>query len=214
MLLIFDLDGTLFQAKRAALLAASRLLEEYGADAPDDNAILKSSGRGIDSHLRGLLPDGADLDAARTRYLELAREAIIKVGDLFPGAREMVTRLAGEGYELAICSDSPEEYIRLAIEHTGIAGAFAVVRSAEGYASKAELIKELIRPGVPAIVIGDTHGDVEAARENGVPSIAALYGYGNKSMLSPADCFAETPEEIVNCVHKISANFEHETNMC
>ncbi|MCL2392808.1 MAG: HAD hydrolase-like protein, partial [Oscillospiraceae bacterium] len=68
------------------------------------------------------------------------------------------------------------------------------------YASKTEIVREITAPDAHAVVIGDTHGDISAASENGLRSIAALYGYGNKSMLEHADYFANMPEEIVGCV--------------
>jgi len=92
------------------------------------------------------------------------------------------------------------EYIELVLKHTGIAEFFMRYYSSEGYVSKTELVREITTPDVPAVVIGDTHGDISAASENGLPSIAALYGYGNKSMLERADYFANIPEEIVECV--------------
>ena len=263
MLLIFDLDGTLFQAKSVVLHADRSLLNEMGLPAPDEETLLKKASRGVDGLLRNLLPDGTDMIYARARYIELVKEAILEYGALFPGAREAVERLALEGYELAVCSDSPIEYIELVLRHTRIAGAFAWYKSAEGYDSKAELIREtvtnarrtqkknklsgcgmspalvrlkaaqrkqktgcralsprlpatshlqlaacgpqtaLVMPGVAAVVIGDTHGDIEAAHANGFTAIAALYGYGNKSMLADAEHFVNAPEEIVGCIHEM-----------
>ena len=201
MLLIFDLDGTLFQAKAVVLRAAERLLDEMGAPAQDESAILKGAGQGIDTLLRNILPDGAELDAARTRILELMREAILDCGELFPGAREAVIALHSEGHELVLCSNSPEVYIRTVLEFTGIGYAFSRHYSVNAYPSKTDLIAELIEPDTSAVVIGDTHGDIEAAHKNGLPAVAAMYGYGNKSMLAAAEYKADTPEDIVKCIH-------------
>ena len=211
MLLIFDLDGTLFQAKTSVLLAVRRLLDELGIPAPDENTILKNAGQGIDALLRNILPRGSALAVARMRALELMRKAVLECGELFPGVREAVIQLHNEGYELAICSNSPEEYIETVLEHTGIADAFSRYCSVSAYPSKASAIRELLQtepphcpPGCPtAIVIGDTHGDVEAAHENGLPAIAVTYGYGNKTMLDAAEYQAGTPMDIINCIHKI-----------
>jgi len=212
MLLIFDLDGTLFQAKPVCLRADYNLLNEWGVPAPDEATLLKNAGRGVGPLLRSILPDGADISAARARYIELVREEILVCGELYPGAREAVRQLADEGHELVICSNSPGEYIKTVLEHTGIAGAFARYCSSEGHPSKAGRVRGIVARSeqqggkTPAAVIGDTHGDIEAAHANGLIAIAAMYGYGNKAMLAAADYFAGTPEEIVSCVHSYLRN--------
>jgi len=208
MLLIFDLDGTLFQAKTVYLNADLRLLHEMGLPVPDDGTLLKYAGSGsLDVFLKAVLPDGADISAARSRYLDLINEEIRENGELFPGVSEMVRRLARDGHELVVCSKSPIEYIRSALEYTGILPLFSQYHSSE-FCSKAELIGSLVKRGAAAAVIGDTHKDVEAAQENGLPAIAAAYGYGNKAMLSAADYIANTPEEIVNYIEKRWDNYE------
>ena len=213
MLLIFDLDGTLFKAKPVCLSADYKLLEEWGVPAPDEATLLKNAGCGVGPLLQSILPDGADIGAARARYIELVREEIIGSGELFPGALEAVRQLKDEGHELAVCSNSPGEYIKTVLEHTGIAGVFARYYSAEGHATKAGIVRGIVaqsgwnagKAPAPA-VIGDTHGDIEAAHANGLIAIAAMYGYGNKAMLAAADYFAGTPEEIVSCVHSYLRN--------
>ena len=204
MLLIFDLDGTLFQAKQVVMLAVRQLLDEMGAPAPEEQMILKNAGQGIDALLRRILPDGAEQDAARTRIVELMSKAITVCGELYPGVREAVTQLQSEGHKLVICSNSPDEYIRTVLEFTGIADAFSRCYSVSGNSSKTELVGRLAKSDIAAIVIGDTHRDIEAAHANGIPAIAAMYGYGNKQMLAAAEHKADSPMDVVKCVHIMS----------
>ena len=166
MLLIFDLDGTLFQAKPVV--------------------------------------ERAGLDTGIPGYRERLLKAICEHGALFPGVHKLLGNLHSAGFKLVICSKSPMEYIGLVVEQMGISRFFEGYYSAEGYSSKADLVKEIISPGIPAAVIGDTHGDITAAIENGLPSIAAMYGYGNKSLLKDADYFVDSPEEIAECLKRIS----------
>ena len=199
-LLIFDLDGTLFQAKPVYLRADLDFLSEYGVPAPDENTLLKYTARGLDMFLRALLPEDMDIPTARECFIGLVCKAIVESGELYPGISEMLRKFRGDGHELAVCSFSPEEYVRTVLEHTGIAGIITRYNCADTNGSKAEAVRALLRPGVPAIVIGDTHGEMEAARENGLPFIAAAYGYGNKAMLAAADHTANTPDEINDCI--------------
>jgi len=162
MLLIFDLDGTLFEAK----------------------PVVKKAGQ----------------DTAVPGYAESLAVAIRECGRLFPGVYEMLEKLYNDGYQLVICSKSPMEYIEQVLRHMGISGFFVSVYSSSGYTSKAKLVKEIVTPEIPCIVIGDTHGDISAAKENGLFSIAAMYGYGNKAMLCGADFFAESPGGIYRVI--------------
>ena len=203
MLLIFDLDGTLFQAKPVVLLAVRRLFEELGLPVPDEGAVLKNAGRGAAAMLAAVLPEGVEASAAMPLFYKQLRSAILERGELYAGAKETVRKLYDEGHKLAICSNSPMIYIELVMKHTGIGEFFALCLSAEGHPSKAVQIGKLLKPGETAIVIGDTHGDLSAAHENGLKAIAAAYGYGNKDLLKSADYTAHTPEEILDCVRRL-----------
>ena len=202
MLLIFDLDGTLFQAKPVVLLAVLRLFAELGIPAPDDNEILKNAGRGAIEMLLNVLPDGVDPSSVMPRYYKQVRAAVLERGELFPGVREALELLYAERHTLVVCTNSPEEYLELVLEHTGISGLLKHFCSTEGYPSKAAAIRDILRQftRMDAIVIGDTHRDVEAAHENSLKAIAVTYGYGNQSLLANADYFASTPADVVSAV--------------
>ena len=201
MLIIFDLDGTLFQAKPVMLRAATRLLNDLGVAEPDEKRILETAPNGAASLLQEFLGDVPD--GAVNCYEELMHDAIIECGELFPGVTETVRQLASDGHELVVCSNSPEQYIDLVLESTGIAKWISRYYSAEPYASKAELAGLLVKANTPAVVIGDTHGDMEAAHINNLPAIAAMYGYGNKQMLAEADGFAYSAEDILSIVSSL-----------
>lgn len=200
MLIIFDLDGTLFQAKPVILLAARGLLYELGVPAPDENRLLRRAAQGAEAMLLDLLGDGVYGEGSLARYEEHLRDAILEQGELFPGVYKTVEALAGEGHDMAVCSNSPERYIHLVLEHFGIAKWIPRFCSAESSPSKAAMISDLVKTGIPAVVVGDTHGDIEAAHINGLPVIAAMYGYGNKELLMTADGFAESALEIIPAI--------------
>ena len=202
MLIILDLDGTLFQAKTVVLLAARQVLQEYGIAEPDERRILETAPKGAASMLSELLGDVPD--GALERYEKLICDAVVECGELFPGVREMVELLADSGHELVVCSNSPEEYIRLALESTGIINRISRYYSAEPYPSKAELIGTFAKKEIPAVVVGDTHGDIEAAHMNGIPAVAAMYGYGNRELLAKAEGFANSAGEIAPIIASLA----------
>ena len=202
MLIIFDLDGTLFQAKPVILLTVRRLLHELCVPVPEELLVLQNAPKGALPMLEALI--GEDAGSSLARYEQIMHDVILETGELFPGIPGVMERLAQDGHELAVCSNSPEAYISLVLEHTGIAKWVTGYYSSETYPTKAALIGALIcethARNIPAVVVGDTHGDVEAAHANGLPVIAAMYGYGNAEMLSSADGFARSPGEIITAL--------------
>ena len=147
MLLIFDLDGTLFQAKQVVLLAVQRLFGELGIQCPDDYAILKNAGRGAYEMLFSVLPESIALDYVMPLYVKHMRSAIEQVGELFPGVRDVLEQLHAEGHTLALCSKSPNIYIEAVLAQTGITCLFARCCSSEAHPSKASAIRELLGQG-------------------------------------------------------------------
>ena len=227
LFIIFDLDGTIFHGKAVWLDATVRFLDKMNIPVPNETELLKSLGLRLDVYIRNTLPVDADFVAARALFDDILHEAIVVRGELFPGVYDAVAELYADGCELAVCSNSPEMYIKTVLESSGLSSMISYYCSTESYDSKAEAMRAAARGDVPRFVhseprnrlsrpsrdtnmnesqqklvlaIGDTHGDIEAARENGYISIAAMYGYGNKSMLASADYFANTPSDIVNCV--------------
>ena len=205
MLLVFDLDGTLFQAKPIFLSALRELFEDLGLSVPDEDTIIKYARRDISAMLHDVLPSGADLTGTRLLYKDIISKAITDKGELFPGVKEMLVQLNEDGHTLFVCSNSPREYISKVLTHTGIHGLISrFCSTADSAMTKATAVKGLIirpySPESPAIVIGDTHQDIAAAHENGLLAIAVNYGYGNKQMLEKADYFADSPAEIVKII--------------
>jgi phosphoglycolate phosphatase-like HAD superfamily hydrolase len=45
-------------------------------------------------------------------------------------------------------------------------------------------------------MVGDTISDFNAARQNGIESVAVTWGYGKKEELAIADRLASAPDEI------------------
>ena len=216
MLIIFDMDGTLFQAKPVWLYANSIFLREMGIPVPPEETLLKSAGIGLNTYLRNTLPKGTDLLAARSRYLSIICNIITDIGELYPGIHEVVTQLHSENHQLCVCSNSPIEYLYAVLESGGLSDMFKLCSSNEGHESKTDTLSEVldtieylqqngkINYEPPPVFIGDTHGDITAAHANNIQAIAATYGYGNVKMLKDADFFANTPTDIPKCIKQAS----------
>jgi phosphoglycolate phosphatase len=204
-LLIFDLDGTLFQAHTVSIPATQETFRAFGLPVPPTEEILPFFGRPTaDWHawLRARCPPELAEQAVAAidrRELELVGET----GELYPGVREALAALRAEVATMAICSNGPHDYVERVLSSQGIATIFDVVRyrQADGK-DKPRMVAELLErlSDRPGIVIGDRWDDVAAAHENGLRAIGAAYGYGPLKELVEADALAHAPWELPGLV--------------
>ena len=182
-LLVFDWDGTLMDSETqivACLQAASRDLDlEHRDEAACRNII----GLGLHEAVNSLYPDSDDDFVAR--YTERYRHYWFQVaGDsrLFPGARETLEGLHGEGYLLAVATGKGRAGLEKVLSSTGLGELFAATRCADETCSKPhprmlrELMDELGADPAETLMVGDTEYDMEMARSAGAGPVAVSYG--------------------------------------
>ena len=193
---IFDLDGTLWDARANICLSWNKALAESypGAREIPVDAFTAQMGK--------LLPDIGDallswLDKSeRARALQLCCDREVEFltqagGELFAGERETLGLLRSR-YGLYIVSNCQSGYIESFIGSSGLGEYFNdILCSGDTGRIKGENIAELIRRnGIQrAVYVGDTQLDLEAARLAGVPFVWASYGFGR-----PEACDAEAAD--------------------
>jgi phosphoglycolate phosphatase len=207
-LAIFDLDGTLFEGKKATLPAVQQAFEEMGLAQPDPREILSFIGKPAHMWHAWLYSHGprekaAQLVAAIDRY-EL--DFIATRGQLFPGIPEALTEIRAFVGQLAICTNGPQEYVERVIADQGLGPFFDKVRYPQSTDdTKVVMVGELLAQlgGRPGVVVGDRRDDVEAAHQNGLAAIAASYGYGSDDELSAADVAVASPAELPAAIRSL-----------
>lgn len=183
--LIFDLDGTLWDASETCAKAWSELLTkrgitEYTIDAP---AIRAVSGLNIDKIFKEhftFIPENM-----RSQLLEAYKpkesEYMKKFGGvLYPDVKEVLMDLS-RNYKLFVVSNCLSGYIENFIDFHSLQGLFADFEcSGRTGKPKSENIKSIVernRLNQP-VYIGDTIWDFDAAKSAQVPFIYAKYGFG------------------------------------
>lgn len=207
-LLIFDLDGTLFQAHTVTIPATQETFRAFGLPIPSAAQIIPFFGRPA-SEWRPWLraqcpPELADqvIAAVDRRELEMVAEG----GQLYPGVREALAVLRTVVAHMAICSNGPRPYVEGVLGGQDLAALFDTVRyRMDDGKDKPRMVAELLqRVGArPAVVIGDRWDDVAAAHANGLPAIGAAYGYGSREELVEADVLAHAPAELPGLVRRL-----------
>lgn len=128
-----------------------------------------------------------------------------KLSVLFEGMKELLESLKNKGIKLFIVTNKrrrPTELITkyLSIEHYFCA--LYCIDSNKGYASKAEMVKDLLEVeglrSEQCVLVGDTCQDENSAKPNNITFIYAAYGYGN---LNKVDRSIKTPLETLNFIN-------------
>ncbi len=186
--LIFDLDGTLWDASETCSKAWSALLTQqgitdYSIDAP---AIRAVSGLSIDKVFKEhftFIPEEMRsqlLEAYKPKESEYMK---IFGGKLYPDVKEVLIDLS-QHYKLFVVSNCLSGYIENFIEFHGLERIFSDFEcSGRTGRPKSENIKSIVeRNGLKSpFYIGDTVWDFEAAASAQVPFVFAEYGFGQVS---------------------------------
>lgn len=191
-LLIFDLDGTLYDTGTSFVPTMRAVYSECGLPYPGDSVVLDFVGEPYPVFLDWLIEQGLPGDRAALggRISEIELASIRERGKLFPGVRETLVALRGGQYAVSLCTNGDMQYAEAVLSATGILHLFDELQTneTEGY-TKAELVRDLLRrtPHERAFMIGDRYHDMQAGRANGCTVIGATYGYGPAEELEVAD---------------------------
>lgn len=203
-LVLFDCDGTLVDSQHAIVAAMALAFAEGGLPVPDSGAVRHVVGLSLEQAIGLLLPDGAVIeveriaDSYRSRHFDEVGRAL-----LFPGVREGLSRLTGEGLMLGICTGKGMRGLGVVLDALGLRRHFITLQTADRHPGKpnpAMVEAALAEVGIEAadtVLVGDTSYDMELALNAGVVPIGVSWGYHDADSLIAAgaaavvDSFAE-----------------------
>ena len=207
MLTIFlDLDGTLIDPKEGITLSIQHALREIGAEVPPQNELTWCIGPPLQHSFQALLGPGADIGEVLGHYRERFAEEGVYEAEVYDGIGEMLEDFHDLEAQLWIATSKPHIYAQTIIDHFGISSHVNGLFGAEldgTNSDKTDLLAHaLSETGADpsqCIMIGDRRFDIDGARNNDIPTIGALWGYGEEGELhmAEADALAGHPEEVV-----------------
>ena len=185
--LIFDIDGTLWDSRQLVADGYNLQLRKEGLDhlcvtAEDFLPLFGKVMTEIADVIFGQLPPDVRYPLmercmdTENRYLH---ENPCNIG--YPGIREMMEQLA-KSHRLFIVSNSQQGYPELCIRKLGLAPYISGhLCFGDTGTEKGETIRWLMETHsiTSGVYIGDTQGDLEAARQAGIPFVFAAYGFGS-----------------------------------
>ena len=195
--IFFDWDGTLCDSMQLCIEENRNTLRLLGLPDQPDSVLRRCNGPTFEeaAPIIGIPPERMD-EYCRVR-LSCALDLVEKVNRLFPGARELLAALKPHA-ELCIVSNGTEAYLKKCLKHFGLEDVFRLVVWCHPERTKTQNLALAIAELQPerAVMVGDRTGDIRAGKLNGLPTVAAAFGYGNAEEWAEADHCAATMDEL------------------
>lgn len=196
--IIFDLDGTLIDSAPDLHAATNHVLKSIGRDTVSLDQVRHMVGYGalrlIELGLEATGdPEEYSAEDLRPTFLQYYGDNITTHTTLFDGALDMMTHFKNEGIELGLCTNKPIALTEPILNNLGIRELFSAVSGGDSFDFKKpdprhifETARKMTGEG-PALMVGDSRPDIEAAKAANMPAIAVSFGYSQMPIqdLSP-----------------------------
>ncbi len=211
VLLMFDLDGTLWDSAQAVAESWNEIFLREDPTLPPLSAedVHRVMGMTM-KEISEVLQPGMNPEIRERVFDECCRHEVDYLyshpGQLYPKLRETLEELREMGYELAIVSNCQLGYVEAFLHSSGLRELFADYEEWERTGkTKGENIRLVMeRNGYSrAVYTGDTRKDQEAAQAARIPFIHAAYGFGEAAEPEGViSAFAELPGLIREMLNK------------
>lgn len=210
---LFDYDGTLCHTQNTINHAMEATFREYKLDVPDEKVRLQaiSSGMTIHDALVSMHPEGKNLpmeavEAMVKSYRSIYGDIDVEYTVLYEGAAALLEDLKAAGKTIVVLSNKGlqtvanslkffnlDQYTDLVIADGSLTA--LKLKMKPDPASYVSVIKEpfRIQDDSKVLMTGDTYSDLLFARNCGIKSCWASYGYGDKEL-----CMSLNPDYVIS----------------
>lgn len=217
-LIIFDVDGTLVDSQDAIVAALGQAFSGEALAPPPRAEMLSIVGLSLDQAFAALVPGVPAarrmrmVAAYKRAFLDLRRRNRGEAATpMYPGARDLVLALHGQGHLLGVATGKARRGVRHVIDSHGLEGRFSVIQTADDAPSKPHpqmVLNCLAGTGVApgdAVIVGDTEFDMAMGSAAGIRRIGVGWGYhpaerirrgGAQAVADDMDHLARLIEEI------------------
>ena len=196
----FDFDGTLARTGEDIILAWKKTISDMGLSCPYFDEVFRI-GPTLERVAYELFEDATPELVAEIgeRYKPNYDESGFPNTVPYPGVPEKLAALKESGAKIYIVTNKRHAATQKIVKVLGWDGLFDGVWSFDSFPDvkykKPELLARLLGElGVEpsdAVMVGDTKGDIDAGKANGVHTVGVTWGYGAREELSEADELCE-----------------------
>lgn len=202
-LVIFDWDGTLFDSVGQIVESLQFAAKQYQQPLTDD-AAKSIIGLGLPEVMQTLFPQVPELQDDILQCYADHYVAHSKSDAWFDGIAPLLNGLKANGIKLAVATGKSRKGLDRVLAQTNSVDLFDITRAASETKSKPDplmLAEILTHTGVDvsrALMVGDTHYDLEMAVNMGMPKVGVSYGVHSPEVLAQFDPLhiAETPQQL------------------
>lgn len=204
---LFDLDGTLTNPGEGITNSVAYALNKFNISVADNTDLYKFIGPPlVDSFMKYYGFSKNDALLAVDYYREYFADKGIFENKVYDNIPKLLSKIKNSGRIIALATSKPENFAKQILVHFGLDCYFDFIGGAtmdESRSKKADVInyviKELnIKDLSCVVMVGDRLHDICGAKQNGINSIGALFGYGDRNELETAGAthIAETVDDI------------------
>ena len=189
--ILFDLDGTLVDSAPDVLEAIAAVLRDAGDPVPQ--MALSIIGPPLEGIFREVCPDADEAKIARhvAAFRDLYFGGTFPKSTPYPGIFALLERLRAKGCRLFVATHKPEAAAQRMLTLKGFMPFLEGVGCTDSLPDRQLCKKDIIRllmerhalDPASMVMVGDTALDIRGGNEQGIATIAALYGYGDKAKL-------------------------------
>jgi len=213
--LIFDLDGTLVDSGRDLALSVNATVEHTGRAPLADETIFGYVGSGARHLVEQALGPGASAEecqGALEFFLAYYREHMLDNTVAYPGVAEGLAAL--DGLPMAVLTNKPVRFSQQLLDGLGLAKYFRYVYGGNSFHTKKPdpaglqvLLHDFGAAPRQAMLVGDSHVDVQTARNAGTWSCSVTYGLGQDLLADyPSDLVIDSLVELPSLLEQSSRN--------
>jgi len=190
--IIFDLDGTLVDSLGDVAAAVNSVLRRRRLapiEGEDQKALVGEGTRARIAAafaMRGVVLADGELNACIEEYEHHYRDHLVATTRPYSGVAGTLRSMHELGLRLAVCTNKEERYARKVLEQLGLMPPIEDVAGGDSFGVRkpdpAHLLKLLKRMNADpqsALMVGDSHHDIHAARNAGLPALQVSWGYGS-----------------------------------
>lgn len=192
-MILIDVDGTLVDSVPDLAYCVDELMKALGRPVHGEAKVRNWVGNGVERLVRRALigqldgePSDEDYARAYPIFIDLYAANTSKRSRLYPGVREGLDWLKGQGYRLGCVTNKAAQFTLPLLTDLGVRSDFGIVVAGDTLPVKkpdpAPLLHAAEHFGVPpseSLMVGDSVSDVKAARAAGFQIVCMSYGYNH-----------------------------------